>query len=144
MILFPNAVWCFITNPLKSTNTGVQLVVWRIMNKRSCHPSICPIWNVPLIRFTPTTWGHREQRAQGTIVMSVRTRRAFKEKYDFSRIEQYLASWDAIEPTWVTESLSQSVTLRTELTDVTLVSEDTYCRLYQWDSGNWCYSWRWY
>ena len=29
MILFPNAVWCFITNPLKSTNTGV---VWRIMN----------------------------------------------------------------------------------------------------------------
>ena len=52
---------------------------------------------------------------------------------------QFLASWDAIEPTWVTES----VTLRTELTDVTLVSEDTYCRRYWWDSGDWWYSWRW-
>ena len=31
----------------------------------------------------------------------------------------------------VSESLSESVTLRTELTDVTLVSEDTYCRVYQ-------------
>ena len=55
----------------------------------------------------------------------------------------FLASWDAIEPTWVTESVSESVTLRTELTDVTLVSEDTYCRLYRWDSGDWWYSWRW-
>ena len=44
----------------------------------------------------------------------------------------FLASWDAIESGLV----SESVTLRTELTDVTLVSEDTYWRLYWWDSGN--------
>ena len=41
----------------------------------------------------------------------------------------FLASWDAIEPTWV----SHWLTLRTELTDVTLVSEDTYWRLY-WET----------
>ena len=31
----------------------------------------------------------------------------------------------------VSQSVSESLTLRTELTDVTLVSEDTYCRLYR-------------
>ena len=34
---------------------------------------------------------------------------------------------------WVSQSVSQWVTLRTELTDVTLVSEDTYWRLY-WET----------
>ena len=43
----------------------------------------------------------------------------------------FLASQDALEViVWVSEWVSQSVTLRTELTDVTLVSEDTYWRLY--------------
>ena len=51
-------------------------------------------------------------------------------------ITTFLASWDAIEPTWVTQSVSQSLTLRTELTDVTLVSEDTYWGLYCQDSCN--------
>ena len=37
----------------------------------------------------------------------------------------FLASQDALEVMLVSESVSQSVTLRTELTDVTLVSEDT-------------------
>ena len=55
-----------------------------------------------------------------------------------------LASQDALEViVWVSQSVSELLTLRTELTDVTLVSEDTYCRLYQWDSGDWWYSWRW-
>ena len=48
----------------------------------------------------------------------------------------FLASQDALEVVLVSQSVSQSVTLRTELTDVTLVSEDTYWRLYWWDSGN--------
>ena len=34
---------------------------------------------------------------------------------------------------WVSQSVSEWVTLRTELTDVTLVSEDTYWRLY-WET----------
>ena len=38
----------------------------------------------------------------------------------------FLASQDALEVMLVSQSVSQSVTLRTELTDVTLVSEDTY------------------
>ena len=42
----------------------------------------------------------------------------------------FLASQDALE---VIVSLSHWVTLRTELTDVTLVSEDTYWRLY-WET----------
>ena len=42
----------------------------------------------------------------------------------------FLASQDALEVMLVSEWVSQSVTLRTELTDVTLVSEDTYWRLY--------------
>ena len=44
----------------------------------------------------------------------------------------FLASQDALEVVLV----SESVTLRTELTDVTLVSEDTYWGLYWQDSGN--------
>ena len=51
----------------------------------------------------------------------------------------FLASQDALEVMLV----SESVTLRTDLTDVTLVSEDTYWKLYWWDSGDWWYSWRW-
>ena len=43
---------------------------------------------------------------------------------------QFLASQDALE---VIVSLSEWVTLRTELTDVTLVREDTYWRLY-WET----------
>ena len=50
--------------------------------------------------------------------------------------EDFLASWDAIEPTWVSQSVSELLTLRTELTDVTLVSEDTYWGLYCQDSCN--------
>ena len=43
----------------------------------------------------------------------------------------FLASQDALEViVWVSEWVSESVTLSTELTDVTLVSEDTYWRLY--------------
>ena len=38
----------------------------------------------------------------------------------------FLASQDALEVMLVSESVSESLTLRTELTDVTLVSEDTY------------------
>ena len=41
--------------------------------------------------------------------------------------------------TRVTDWLSESVTLRTELTDVTLVSEDTYWRFY-WCNSGWSYS----
>ena len=48
----------------------------------------------------------------------------------------FLASQDALEVMLVSEWVSQSVTLRTELTDVTLVSEDTYWGLYWQDSGN--------
>ena len=43
---------------------------------------------------------------------------------------EFLASQDALE---VIVSLSELLTLRTELTDVTLVSEDTYWRLY-WET----------
>ena len=39
----------------------------------------------------------------------------------------------------VSQSVSEWVTLRTELTDVTLVSEDINWRLYWWDTGNWWY-----
>ena len=43
----------------------------------------------------------------------------------------YLASQDALEViVSVSEWVCQLLTLRTELTDVTLVSEDTYWRLY--------------
>ena len=46
-------------------------------------------------------------------------------------VYMFLASQDAIEViVSVSESVSQWVTLRTELTDVTLESEDTYWRLY--------------
>ena len=46
----------------------------------------------------------------------------------------FLASQDALEViVSVSEWVSESVTLRTELTDVTLVSEDTYWRLY-WET----------
>ena len=45
----------------------------------------------------------------------------------------FLASQDALEVMLVSQSVSQSVTLRTKLTDVTLVSEDTYWRLY-WET----------
>ena len=41
----------------------------------------------------------------------------------------FLASQDALEVVLVSEWVSEWVTLRTELTDVTLVSEDTYWRL---------------
>ena len=40
--------------------------------------------------------------------------------------EPFLASQDALEVMLVSQSVSESLTLRTELTDVTLVSEDTY------------------
>ena len=47
----------------------------------------------------------------------------------------FLASQDALEVMF----LSELLTLRTKLTDVTLVSEDTYWGLYWQDSGNlWC------
>ena len=56
----------------------------------------------------------------------------------------FLASQDALEVIGsLSEWVSELLTLRTELTDVTLVSEDTYWRLYQWDSCDWWYSWRW-
>ena len=48
----------------------------------------------------------------------------------------FLASQDALEVMLVSESVSESLTLRTELTDVTLVSEDTYWGLYWWDSDD--------
>ena len=44
----------------------------------------------------------------------------------------FLASQDALEVMRVTESLSQWVIVSIDFTDVTLVSEDTYKRLY------WC------
>ena len=50
-----------------------------------------------------------------------------------------LASQDALEVI----NASQSVTLGTELTDVTLVSEDTYWRLYWCNFGDLWYLWRW-
>ena len=40
-------------------------------------------------------------------------------------------------------SESEWVTVRTEFTDVNLVSEDIYRRLYWWDFGDWWYLWRW-
>ena len=43
--------------------------------------------------------------------------------------QQFLASPDALEVIVVTESLSHSLSVSTDLTDVTLVSDDTYCRL---------------
>ena len=43
-----------------------------------------------------------------------------------SQVDLFLASQDALEVMLVSESVSESLTLRTELTDVTLVSEDTY------------------
>ena len=48
----------------------------------------------------------------------------------------FLASQDALEVMLVSQWVSESLTLRTELTDVTLVSEDTYWGLYWQDSGN--------
>jgi len=51
-----------------------------------------------------------------------------------SLFNTFLASQDALEViVSLSEWVSQSVTLRTELTDVTLVSEDTYWRLY-WEA----------
>ena len=44
----------------------------------------------------------------------------------------FLASQDAIEVMWVTYWLTEWVIVRIDLTDVTLVSDDTYRRLY------WC------
>ena len=44
----------------------------------------------------------------------------------------FLASQDAIEVMSVTDSLTHSVIVRIDLTDVTLVSDDNYRRLY------WC------
>ena len=41
-------------------------------------------------------------------------------------LDVFLASQDALEVMLVSESVSESLTLRTELTDVTLVSDDTY------------------
>ena len=51
-------------------------------------------------------------------------------EYIYWQLLSFLASQDALE---VIMSVSESVTLRTELTDVTLVSEDTYWRLY-WET----------
>ena len=51
-------------------------------------------------------------------------------KAGLQRFIFFLASQDALE---VIVSLSEWVTLRTELTDVTLVSEDTYWGLY-WET----------
>ena len=45
----------------------------------------------------------------------------------------FLASQDALEVMLVSESVSQLLTLRTEFTDVTLVSEDTFWRHY-WET----------
>ena len=45
----------------------------------------------------------------------------------------FLASQDALEVMLVSQWVSQLLTLRAELTDVTLVSEDTYWRLY-WEA----------
>ena len=53
------------------------------------------------------------------------------KNYTFvNHLVEFLASQDALE---VIVSLSRWVTLRTELTDVTLVSEDTYWGLYWQD-----------
>ena len=48
-------------------------------------------------------------------------------------------SWSDNVSELVSQSVSQSVTLRTELTDVTLVSGDTYWRFY-WCNSGWSYS----
>ena len=48
------------------------------------------------------------------------------------QIYEFLASQDAIEVMWVTYWLTEWVIVRIDLTDVTLVSDDTYRRLY------WC------
>ena len=54
--------------------------------------------------------------------------------WDGALVSAFLASQDALEViVSLSEWVSQSVTLRTELTDVTLVSEDTYWRLY-WEA----------
>ena len=67
---------------------------------------------------------------------SIEWQESFNNLFFFSVMGRYR--------TRVSYWLSQSLTLRTELTDVTLVSEDTYWRLYRWDSGDWWYSWRWW
>ena len=45
-------------------------------------------------------------------------------------LKVYLASQDALEVMRVTESLSHLLSVLIDLTDVTLVSDDTYRRLY--------------
>ena len=52
-----------------------------------------------------------------------------REALIYDKMDVFLASWDAIEATWVSESVSQWHCW-TDLTDVTLVSEDTYWRLW--------------
>ena len=52
----------------------------------------------------------------------------------------FLVSPDALEVIVVTDSLSVS----TDLTDVTLVNDDTYWRLDWCYSSNWGYWWRWW
>ena len=44
----------------------------------------------------------------------------------FVSISIFLASQDALEVMGVTESLTHSLSVSTDLTDVTLVSDDTY------------------
>ena len=49
----------------------------------------------------------------------------------------FLASQDALEVMGVSEWVSEYGSVSTELTDVTLVSDDTYWRLYRCWSGKW-------
>ena len=53
------------------------------------------------------------------------------------RVYWFLASPDALEVMLVTDWLTELLSVSTDLTDVTLVSDDTYWRL------DWCYSNNW-
>ena len=53
----------------------------------------------------------------------------------------FLASQDALEVMGVTEWVTDW--WLADLTDVTLVSDDTFCKLYWCDSGEWGYWWSW-
>ena len=52
------------------------------------------------------------------------------ESQYFAQRSIFLASQDALEVMYVSESVSQSVDVSIDLTDVTLVSDDTNRRLY--------------
>ena len=81
--------------------------------------AIFSFFNVQTAQFNLQTW-------QIEILINSYLYVAFWSNQFVNFFLPFLASWDAIEPTWVSQSVSELLTLRTELTDVTLVSEDTY------------------